>query len=192
MDIKKLNEELAKFVEDWPDNKEFNALFDQHVPAQGHANTLGGELIRAVNKIVYRYYNDGDRVGVGYGNETCNPAARFIEENTKLEPLAKELWNLCSDKEYEELLADLMQAAIEICKKDNLFEQPILPAENIPAISLYLGENIDLPKPVVGETHLLNTLDIADASSFNPLISCSKYVNEELSFCCTFFITILS
>lgn len=124
MDFKKLNEELAKFVEDWPDNKEFNALFDQYVPARGHADTLGGELIRAVNKIVYRYYNDGDRVGIGYGNETCNPAARFIEENTKLEPLAKELWNLCSDKEYEQLLADLMQAAIEICKKDNLFEQP--------------------------------------------------------------------
>lgn len=124
MDIKKLNEELAKFVEDWPDNKEFNALFDQYVPGQGHANTLGGELIRAVNKIVYRYYNDGDRVGVDYGNETCNPAARFIEKNSKLEPLARKLWNVYSDREYEELLDKLMQATIEICKEDNLFEQP--------------------------------------------------------------------
>lgn len=123
MNIKKLNEELAKFVEGWPDNEEFDALFDQYVPDEGHADTVGGELIRAVNKIFYRYYNDGDRVGVGYGNETCNPAARFIEKNTKLEPLARKLWDFGSDEEYEELLAELMQATIEVCKEDNLFEQ---------------------------------------------------------------------
>ena len=124
MNIKKLNEELAKFVEDWPDNKEFEALFDQYVPDEGHADTVGGELIRAVNKIVYRYYNDGDRVGVGYGNETCNPAARFIETNTKLEPLASKLWDYRPNEEYEKVLADLMQETIKICKEDNLFNKP--------------------------------------------------------------------
>ena len=123
MHIKKLNEELAKFVEDWPDNKEFEALFDQYVPDQGHADTVGGELIRAVNKIVYRYYNDGDRVGVDYGNETCNPAARFIETNTKLEPLASKLWDYRPNEEYEKVLADLMQETIKICKEDNLFNK---------------------------------------------------------------------
>lgn len=121
--FKSLNEELTKFVEDWPDNKEFNALFDKYVPDQGHADTVGGELIRAVNKIVYRYYNDGDRVGIDYGNETCNPAARFIEKNAKLEPLANKLWGFGSDKEYEDLLAELMQTTIQVCKEDNLFEQ---------------------------------------------------------------------
>ena len=123
MNIKKLNEEIEKLVEGWPDNKEFDALFDQYVPKKGPADTVGGELIRAVNKIFYRYYNDGDRVGVDYGNETCNPAARFIEKNTKLEPLASKLWDYSSDEEYEELLAELMQATIEVCKEDNLFEQ---------------------------------------------------------------------
>lgn len=28
-----------------------------------------------MNRISYRNWNDGDHIGVGYGRETCNPAA---------------------------------------------------------------------------------------------------------------------
>ena len=59
-------------------NARFDELFDELVPMSGKADSLAGEIIRAVSRIVYRYYNDGDIVGVGYGNETCNPAARFL------------------------------------------------------------------------------------------------------------------
>ena len=57
-----------------------SALFDELVPASGKADTVAGEIIRAVNRIAYRNSNDGDHVGVGYGNETCNPAARYLGE----------------------------------------------------------------------------------------------------------------
>ena len=53
-----------------------NALFEELVPASGKADTVAGEIIRAVSRIIYRNYNDGDHVGVGYGNETCNPVSR--------------------------------------------------------------------------------------------------------------------
>ena len=28
-----------------------------------------------MSRIGYRFYNDGDQLGIGYGKETCNPAA---------------------------------------------------------------------------------------------------------------------
>ena len=51
------------------DDAKFDELFDKYVPACGKANTLGGEIVRAINRIVYRYYNDGDTVDRYYGNE---------------------------------------------------------------------------------------------------------------------------
>jgi len=48
------------------------------VPMNGNCTTLRGEVLRAANRIDYRLYNDGDKVGSGYGHQTCDPAARFI------------------------------------------------------------------------------------------------------------------
>lgn len=55
-----------------------NALFEELVPVSGKADTVAGEIVRAVTRIAYRNRNDGDHVGVGYGKETCNPAARYL------------------------------------------------------------------------------------------------------------------
>ena len=56
----------------------FDAEFQRLVPQSGNCNTLRGEILRAANRIDYRLYNDGDKVGSGYGHQTCDPAARFL------------------------------------------------------------------------------------------------------------------
>ena len=43
-----------------PLQKEYEALYDQLVPAQGKADTVEGEVLRAASKIYYRHFNDGD------------------------------------------------------------------------------------------------------------------------------------
>lgn len=53
-------------------------LYANLVPMTGKCDTLGGELLRAANRIAFRWLNDGDRAGVGYGRETVNPAVRFL------------------------------------------------------------------------------------------------------------------
>lgn len=58
-------------------------LFMELVPIEGKADTVAGELLRAVNHIYYRYENDGDRIGIASGKEYCNPAA-FIDSNPGL------------------------------------------------------------------------------------------------------------
>ena len=59
-----------------------NTKFQELVPLEGKADTLAGEIVRAISRIGYRFYNDGDQVGVGYGKQTCNPPARFLASAT--------------------------------------------------------------------------------------------------------------
>ena len=49
------------------DDFTFNELTAQYTPCRGMAPTVGGEMLRAINRIAYRYFNDGDTVARYYG-----------------------------------------------------------------------------------------------------------------------------
>lgn len=59
------------------DNK-LSKISDLLVPASGKADTMAGELVRAIQQVLYRDYNDGDRFYTGYGLETCAPSVAYI------------------------------------------------------------------------------------------------------------------
>lgn len=90
-----------------------NKLFEELVPVSGKAESLAGELIRAMSRIAYRFYNDGDQVGMGYGKETCNPAARFLmaKGNKRVSSLATAIWGIYDESAYEDLL-DILAGAV--------------------------------------------------------------------------------
>lgn len=52
--------------------------FDLLVPSNGKADTVAGELIRAMMRLLYRDYNDGDLFYEGYGIETCADAVAYL------------------------------------------------------------------------------------------------------------------
>lgn len=52
--------------------------FAYWAPGMGTAKTVAGEIIRAMERLRYRLWNDGDMVGVEYGNETCNSSNRYL------------------------------------------------------------------------------------------------------------------
>lgn len=78
-----------------------NALFEELVPASGKADTVAGEIIRATCRIGYRWTNDGDQLGIGYGKETCNPAGRYLGKTTNDE-IARQIWSLMYDPIYDD------------------------------------------------------------------------------------------
>lgn len=97
-------------------NKVLNELFNELVPASGKADSLAGEIVRAVSRIGYRFFNDGDRVNQGYGKETCNPAARFLSQKAPeaIAIRADRLWaSRMSDEEYEKALDELVQTTYD-------------------------------------------------------------------------------
>ena len=91
-------------------------IFDEQVPSSGKSDNLLGEIVRAWMRVCYRWMNDGDQIGVGYGKETCNSAARFLASKI---PDLRYLQNFTDredngyeipDEEYEERLCTITKA----------------------------------------------------------------------------------
>lgn len=105
--------------------KDGDIMFNELVPGEGNANNLGGELLRAAERIAYRYWNDGDKAGERYGRETVNPAVRFLnarvrrQEDCNLRALVDEIYDFvnrgyCSlvDSDYEKLIMNILRETI--------------------------------------------------------------------------------
>ncbi len=65
---------MAKYNNNWgglsnADNAFHDNMWDMHVPACGKAKSLGGEILRAIDRIIYKYYNDGDTVALYYSSD---------------------------------------------------------------------------------------------------------------------------
>lgn len=126
------------------ENKRFQELTDIHMKPSGKSDTVRGELIRAVNRIGYRFYNDGDLIGIGYGNETCNAAGRYIGKhgNDEMVKCLAGLWDegihdsyypTLQDDEYEAGLKKLVDATVRYADSDD----PKLDAETEDMWDLY-------------------------------------------------------
>lgn len=79
------------------------ALFEELVPPAGKADTKAGEIVRAFCRLNYRNYNDGDHIGIGYGKETCNAAARYLAKSCEGadDIIFDRLWGVYSDDLYD-------------------------------------------------------------------------------------------
>lgn len=93
-------------------------LFDEYVPSSGASKTVGGEIIRAVSRIGYRYFNDGDKIGMDSGNETCNCAGRYLK-TVGFENEVALIWNgevdnnFAFSDEYKERLNTFVEKCLE-------------------------------------------------------------------------------
>lgn len=105
-----LNEFVGKELED-----RNNPLYDKLVAGMGKSETVEGEMLRAINRIAYRYYNDGDEYMTGYGTETAGPAHSFLvnarhPQRSAMNTLFKEF---VSDAEYERILNDVLDVILD-------------------------------------------------------------------------------
>jgi hypothetical protein len=63
------------------EDDELETLTQELVPPSGKCDTLAGEIIRCIQRLLYRDFNDGDKFLYGYGLETCAPAAAFLHSH---------------------------------------------------------------------------------------------------------------
>ena len=102
-----LNEFVGKELEDRNE-----PLYDKLVAGSGKSDTVQGEMLRAINRIVYRYYNDGDEYMRGYGTETAGPAHSFlVNANHPLKSLVSTLFSKGTN--YEQTLKDVLDAILD-------------------------------------------------------------------------------
>lgn len=100
--------------------KKLGELFEELVPASGKAPTVAGEIVRAMNRISYRNWNDGDHIGVGYGRETCNPAARYLGAKCgeEVASLISAIWGIENDKAYDLILGQLEAEVVKYLERN--------------------------------------------------------------------------
>lgn len=134
-----MKEELVVKMQAIANGESFNAeemnevLFEELVPSMGKADTKGGEILRAVNRIQYRYWNDGDIAGQGYGKRTVNPAVRFLDlvvdrlKYSNFRTLVNDFRDYVygtyvSDSEYDVRVNMLVKEAIIYIAQNKLYE----------------------------------------------------------------------
>ena len=83
--------------------EKLDAYFDELVPSNGKAKTVEGEMVRAISRIIYRYYNDGDYFFRGYGKETAGPSASYLKIHT---PISNQLKPVLVASQREALRPD--------------------------------------------------------------------------------------
>ena len=87
-------------------------LYNKLVPGQGDAETVEGEILRAMNRIAYRYYNDGDKYFQGYGTETAGPAHSFLVNANH--PLKSAMIKIFGDgTNYEQTIKDALDIILD-------------------------------------------------------------------------------
>lgn len=108
----------------------FESWFREYVPNEGSCPTQGGEILRAANRILYRWWNDGEKIGQGYGNETVNPAARYIvdkidsKETREIEDILNGSLEM-DDNEYEDWINRFRKNIEDILREnEQLFHTP--------------------------------------------------------------------
>ena len=121
----------------------------EYIPDRGKADTIGGEMTRAVERIAYRWFNDGDNVGSfdmydDYDIPSVTFAAAYIIDEyssfgslgRKLKQVVEELvYNDYTDPDYERGIVRLCQVARDIFdtspeifskrNSDNMFDHDV-------------------------------------------------------------------
>lgn len=104
------------------DNGWHDAMYDRYVPACGKANTLGGEILRAINRIVYKFYNDGDTVARYYSScyNHSFGAEKFLCRHVPSYYIMRDITN---DGDFEEAACRNLKRVVDYLRKNPaLFE----------------------------------------------------------------------
>ena len=94
--------------------RKLDALHDKLVPSSGKAPTYEGEIVRAVSRIAYRWYNDGDYFFKGYGTSTAGSSATFLKGTPipNISTLIQEATRSTKEEKYEAALEKIMKATL--------------------------------------------------------------------------------
>ena len=96
---------------DWEYFNKFDSITDKYLPLYDEGDTLATQIVTAVTKLVYRYYNDGDiydNTGrlAGSDNNLSN-YANWLFRYTDAGRILEGVWNCNSENEYQDLLKEL-------------------------------------------------------------------------------------
>jgi hypothetical protein len=96
-------------------DKRNEALWSKLVPFEGRCDTVEGETLRAINRIIYRRYNDGDYFYKGYGAEgnVAGSAHAYLVKACPIKGELKPILDAAVDGSYEESLNKALTVVLD-------------------------------------------------------------------------------
>ena len=102
----------------WDYFNKFDEINDVYLPVRGEGDTKATQIVTAVNKLVYKWYNDGDvfdNTGylTGWANDLSS-YANWLYQNTDAN-VQNILYGVfdCNESDYEDLLKELADLLLD-------------------------------------------------------------------------------
>lgn len=100
----------------WGNYGEFQKVLDSYLPDRGEGDNKASQLVTAVNKLIYKWYNDGDIFDTtgnlkGWANDLSSYANWIYRYFPKTRRILDGIWDCESEGDYEDLLWRLSQYA---------------------------------------------------------------------------------
>lgn len=102
----------------WDYYNKFEKINDEYLPVRGEGETKATQIVTAVNKLVYKWYNDGDvydNTGylIGWENDLSR-YANWLHENTdiRVQKILERVFD-CNESDYEDILKELADLLLD-------------------------------------------------------------------------------
>lgn len=116
-----IESDTNKIIEsvDWSYYDKFDSIINKYMPDNGEGETIASQIVTAIDKLIYKWYNDGDVYDNtndkmrGWSNDLSD-CANWLDKYC--EPASKILDNIYScdnDDEYEDILKELADKCLD-------------------------------------------------------------------------------
>lgn len=97
----------------WESFDKFNEIVSEYMPEYGEGETLASQTVTAVNKLIYKWYNDGDVYDNtyfmnGWANDLSS-YANWLSKYVDAGSILDDIQNCLFDDDYEEILWKLAE-----------------------------------------------------------------------------------
>lgn len=101
----------------WDYFDRFEEVDKKYLPSYGEGETLASQAVTAVNKLVYKWYNDGDvfdntKYLEGWVNDLSS-YANWLYKHTDRAKMLENIFVISTNSEYEDLLKELADAVLD-------------------------------------------------------------------------------
>ena len=116
-------------------NDGFKAISGKYLPDYGEGESIATQIVTAVNKLVYKWYNDGDVFDntfslEGWANDLSS-YANWLRAHTNAKDILDRVYDCKNDGDYEDLLKALadrllddedLELEAQIAKRGSIYE----------------------------------------------------------------------